>query len=28
VFGIMPLTLAFAIAQVGLLKRYGETSEH
>jgi intracellular septation protein len=28
VFGIMPLTLAFAIAQVGLLKRYGETSGH
>jgi intracellular septation protein len=28
VFGIMPLTFAFALAQVGLLKRYGESSDH
>jgi len=28
VFGIMPLTLAFALAQVGLLKRYEESSDH
>jgi intracellular septation protein len=28
VFGIMPLTLAFALAQVGVLKRYGESSDH
>ncbi|HXF53589.1 MAG TPA: septation protein A [Hyphomicrobiaceae bacterium] len=28
VFGIMPLTLAFAVSQIGLLKRYGESSGH
>ncbi len=27
VFGIMPLTMAFAVAQVGLLKQYEERSE-
>jgi len=27
-FGIMPLTLAFALSQIGLLKRYGESSGH
>jgi intracellular septation protein len=28
VFGIMPLTLAFALSQIGLLKRYSENSDH
>ena len=28
VFGIMPLTLAFALSQIGLLKRYSERSDH
>jgi len=28
VFGIMPLTLAFALSQIGLLKRYAESSGH
>jgi intracellular septation protein len=28
VFGIMPLTLAFALSQVGLLKRHAEHSDH
>jgi intracellular septation protein len=28
VFGIMPLTLAFALSQIGLLKSYGENSDH
>jgi intracellular septation protein len=28
VFGIMPLTMAFAVAQVGLLKRYEQPSAH
>jgi intracellular septation protein len=28
VFGIMPLTLDFALSQIGLLKSYGENSDH
>ena len=28
VFGIMPLTLAFALSQIGLLKRYSDSSDH